>query len=142
MRNTWRLKGLTDKSPLLSARTTGIIIALVGVASLVIPLVAASFIVTVRWPESQATGVYPGRLCVYLRSTANYAGEGIFANSYDPHLCGGDNGTHVLAGIAGPTVYATLANGTQVTVAWSNAQWVLKNTSGVLIWDWEFGGSW
>jgi hypothetical protein len=140
MRNTWRLKGLTD-----NGRVIGITIALVGVASLVVPILCGAFVISLRMPVDGYAGVYPGRLTIYFRSTQNYTGEGIFVpnDSTDPYNCAGDNGTHVWAGsYGGLKVYSkdgTLLYGEPMRF---QGEIIPKIDSGIMIWDWEFGGSW
>ena len=122
-------------------------LAVVIIVSLASIIFSACYTITIRWPQQTKTGTNPGRLCIYSHSNENYTthyptGKGVYdGSSLDPHWCSTDNGTYICLGpIGSQQTYDN--NGTlieNITYSFENATWILKNQSGLCIFDWQFG---
>lgn len=123
-------------------KSLGLCIALFGIVVICLAFIFSCFFVTVRFPQQTCAGTIKGRFCVYSHSLENYTGKGIFnpLDPSDPYNCYIDNGTFLFAGCKGRTVvYAE--NGYLISDSgWEMVgDWILKNQSGVLIYDLEIG---
>jgi len=119
-------------------------IFLIGIIALSTFAVTAHFLLifTFRPPVYGAVSdPYPGRMTLYLRSSENYTGQGIFVmdDPTDPYWCAGDNGTHVLTGVyASMKIYTVDGDLLYGEPLHATGDWILKTDSGIVIWDWQF----
>ena len=126
----------------MSKQKMGIVIAVFGITTLVMVCLFSAFTLTFRLPVQGCSSTYPGRITLYYHSSENYTGKAILVPNdlTNPHYCSGDNGTHVLVGTYGSLkVYD--ANGTVLSeLSFQPNNWIDKESSGIVVWDSEFGG--